>query len=56
MSNLPGPGYKQSDVPNVQTAESNKFGLADPVIIKWLLYSEQNWPVWRDGLVSAGLT
>ena len=55
-SHLPSPDLTAYDISNVQSADTTQFGLADPVTIEWVLYSESGWPTWQSGLVSAGLT
>ena len=50
---MPAPNLTPADLANVQTAQAD-FGLANPVEISWVLYSEPQWGEWQDGIVEAG--
>ena len=45
MSKLPMPTLTNGDQSNMQTATVD-FGLANPSVIEWVLYSEGNWATW----------
>ena len=50
---MPAPNFTPADLANIQTAQAD-FGLANPVDVAWVLYSEPQWSEWQDGLVEAG--
>ena len=53
---LTTPNLTLSDQTNIQNVTTLGFQLNNPVNVEWFLYSEGNWPSWKEGLVSANYT